>query len=265
MADLVLLETRGAVAVVTLNRPDAGNALDHAMLTELREVTERLVRTPELCGVLLTGAGKDFCRGGDLLEMRERLEDPSVDSAAYSDELTGLLSAAVRNLRALPCPVIGAVNGQAAGAGMSLALACDLRIVSRKAVFHFAYGAIGASTDGGMAWFLPRIVGYARALELLLEQPMIRPRAALDMGLVSAVTEPGELLDTALRRLEVLADAAPHSIRSAKRLLDSSLDSSLEEHLAEESGMFAAGAVSADLRTGIGALLAGGSPEFVGR
>ncbi|MFI2641583.1 enoyl-CoA hydratase/isomerase family protein [Streptomyces sp. NPDC018610] len=262
MGDLVLLEADGDIGVLTLNRPEAGNAMDHALLTELAAATSQLHGYK---GVLVTGAGKDFCRGGDLREMDRRLGDPSVDSRAYSHELTDLLGAAIRDIRALPCPVLAAVNGQAAGAGMSLALACDLRLASRRAAFHIAYGALGASTDGGMSWFLPRLVGHGRALELLLEQPVLRASRAAELGLVTEVVEPSELRAEALYRLRALSSAAPHTLRSAKRLLDTALHTSLEDHLAAEHELFADGAASADLRTGIGALLAGETPEFHGR
>ncbi|KOX06482.1 hypothetical protein ADK65_01755 [Streptomyces sp. NRRL B-1140] len=265
MDPLVLVEDIGKSgdnAILTLNRPDAGNAMNHALLTELAAKTKELSGRK---GVLVTGAGRDFSRGGDLREMNERLNDPAVDSRAYSYELTDLLAAAIRNIRALPCPVVAAVNGQAAGAGMSLALACDLRIASRRAALHIAYGALGASTDGGMSWFLPRLVGHGRAVELLLEQPILRAPRAAELGLVTEVVPPEELREHALRRLQTLSRVAPHTARSAKRLLDIALHTPLEEHLVAEHALFADGAVSADLRAGIGALLAGETPEFRGR
>lgn len=262
MGDLVLLEAEGDLGVLILNRPEVGNAMNHGLLTELAAATSQLHRFK---GVLITGAGRDFSRGGDLVEMNERLNDPSVDSRTYSHELTDLLSAAIHNIRALPCPVLAAVNGQAAGAGMSLALACDLRLAAHRAAFHIAYGTLGTSTDGGMSWFLPRLVGHGRALELLLEQPILRAPRAAELGLVTEVVESSDLRDEALHRLRALSAAAPHTLRSAKRLLDIALHTSLEDHLAAEHELFADGAASADLRTGIGALLAGETPEFHGR
>ncbi|MGW1528437.1 enoyl-CoA hydratase/isomerase family protein [Streptomyces sp. NPDC002159] len=262
MGELVLLETHEDIAVLTLNRPEAGNAINHALLTELAAAIRQLHGCK---GVLITGAGKDFSRGGDLHEMNQHLGDPAVDSRAYLRRLTDLLSAVIRDLRALPCPVIAAVNGQAAGAGMSLALACDLRLASRRAAFHIAYGALGASTDGGMSWFLPRLVGHGRALQLLLEQPILRAPRAAELGLVTEVVEPSDLHEEALHRLRVLSSAAPHTLRSAKRLLDTALHTSLEDQLATEHQLFVDGATSADFRTGIGALLAGETPEFQGR
>ncbi len=255
---------RDGIAVLTLNRPDHGNAMNTALLEQLLAATEELARDPALRGVLLTGAGKAFSLGGDIREYHRALSDDTFDAAAYGDRLTRLLKQTVLAIRAIPCPVLAAVNGQAAGAGFSLALACDLRLASRRASFHFAYGAIGASTDAGMAWFLPRAVGYARALELLLEQPVIRAPQAQQEGLVSAVLDPGELVEEGLRRLRDLAQAAPHAIRSAKHLLDRSLAMPLAEHLDLERADFAAAVASRDMRHGITSLLAGEWPEFRG-
>lgn len=261
----VRVRTQDRIAVLTLNRPAAGNAMNTGLLEELLAALEKLAADPELRGVLITGAGKAFSLGGDIREYRRMLSSDDFDSVAYGDRLTSLLAGVVRSVRGIGCPVLAAVNGQAAGAGFSLALACDFRLATRKASFHFAYGAIGASTDAGMAWFLPRIVGYPRALELLLEQPVLRAAQAQREGLVSAIVEPGELIETGLKRLRDLADAAPHSIRSAKRLLDRSLSSGLEECLEAERQDFAAGVASRDMRHGITALLDGEWPDFQGR
>lgn len=260
----VTLSEHGRLAVLTLNRPDAGNAMNAALLTELRTAVRELADRPRLRGVLVTGAGTAFSRGGDIREYHQALSSPAFDPAAYSHRLTSLLSDVVRAVRAIPCPVLAAVNGQAAGAGFALALACDLRLASRRASFHFAYGAIGASTDAGMAWFLPRVVGHARALELLLEQPVLRAARAEREGLVSSVVAPDELVEAGLARLRHLGQAAPHTIRSAKRLLDQSLSTSLADHLEHERRDFADGVASQDMRHGIASLLAGEWPEFHG-
>ncbi|WAP54869.1 enoyl-CoA hydratase/isomerase family protein [Streptomyces sp. S465] len=260
----VSVTMRDGIAVLLLNRPDYGNAMNTALLEELLAATEVLARDPALRGVLMSGAGKAFSLGGDIREFHQALSDDTFDATAYGDRLTHLLKRTVLAIRALPCPVLAAVNGQAAGAGFSLALACDLRLASRRASFHFAYGAIGASTDAGMAWFLPRAVGYARALELLLEQPVIRAPQALREGLVSAVVDPDELVEAGLRRLRELAQAAPHTIRSAKRLLDRSLSLPLADHLELERADFATGVASRDMRHGIASLLTGEWPEFRG-
>ncbi|MGK5546387.1 enoyl-CoA hydratase/isomerase family protein [Streptomyces sp. URMC 127] len=258
------VQTQDGIALLTLNRPATGNAMNAGLLTELRSALRELAAQTALRGVLITGAGKAFSLGGDVRAYHRALSSDSFDAAAYGDRLTSLLSDVVLTVRSIGCPVLAAVNGQAAGAGFSLALACDFRLASRRASFHFAYGAIGASTDAGMAWFLPRVVGYPRALSLLLEQPVLRAAQAQREGIVSAVVEPRELVGAGLARLRELADAAPHAVRSAKRLLDSSLSTGLAEHLELERRDFAEGVASQDMRHGVTALLDGEWPRFRG-
>ncbi|MBF6049872.1 enoyl-CoA hydratase [Streptomyces sp. NRRL B-1677] len=261
----VQVQTRDGIALLTLNRPATGNSMNAELLADLRSALRELAAQTALRGVLITGAGKAFSLGGDVRAYHRALSSDSFDAAAYGDRLTSLLSEVVLTVRSIGCPVLAAVNGQAAGAGFSLALACDLRLASRRASFHFAYGAIGASTDAGMAWFLPRVVGYPRALELLLEQPVLRAAQAQREGLVSAVVEPEELVGAGLARLRELAEAAPHAVRSAKRLLDRSLSTDLAEHLELERKDFAEGVASQDMRHGVTALLDGEWPRFQGR
>ncbi|WP_410586738.1 enoyl-CoA hydratase/isomerase family protein [Amycolatopsis sp. lyj-23] len=241
----VRCEELGDVTLVTLDRPDDGNALGADMVTELSRTTAALRATGRARAVVLTGAGRTFCTGADLAELaalgRRRATGELI-------ELTDALASVVRDLRALACPVIAAVNGVAAGAGFSLALACDLRLASDRSAFHFAYGALGSSTDGGMSWFLPRIVGTARALTLLLEQPVLRAPAARELELVSEVVPAADLLDVALRRGRALAQQATHTVRAAKSLLDLSACLSLESHLRAEHDEVVKGLMGADVR-----------------
>jgi enoyl-CoA hydratase/carnithine racemase len=256
---------QGDVAVLTLNRPEVDNAMNGALLHELADATQRLVAQRDLRGLVVAGAGRSFSRGGDLVEYREQLEEEGFDPVTHGNRSTAALASTIGNLRRIGCPVVAAVNGQAAGAGFSLALACDARVAARQAVFHFAYGMIGASPDGGMSWLLPRVVTPARALELLLEQPVLRAPRALEEGLVSEVVPADELLEASLRRVRRLGAIAPHSIRSVKRLLARSLDLPLEEHLELERAAFATGLATEDLRNGITALLSGDWPQFRNR
>ena len=160
--------------------------------------------------------------------------------------------------------MIAAVNGAAAGAGFSLALMCDLRIAAAEAVFVVAYGRIGASPDGGMTYFLPRVVGPARALQLAFEDPVIDANAALELGLVSQVVPGEELLDAAHAKAEELAQKAPHYMRMAKRLINESIEHSLTDHLQLERHGIADSMGTEDLRRGVTAFKAGESPEFKG-
>jgi len=175
------------------------------------------------------------------------------------------LHAAIVDLRRIPYPVIAAINGPAAGAGFSLALACDTRIASESAFLACAYGRIGASPDGGMTYFLPRVVGPSRALELLLEDPNLDAAAALEEGLVRKVVPAEELMDAARAKAEKLAAKAPYYVRMAKRLCGVSIENSLTEHLQLERHGIADSMATEDLRNGVEAFFGGGKPEFHGR
>jgi enoyl-CoA hydratase/carnithine racemase len=175
-----------------------------------------------------------------------------------------VLHQAIVDFRRIPYPVIGAVNGAAAGAGFSLALMCDLRLASEEAVFVVAYGRIGASPDGGMTYFLPRVVGPAKALELALNDPVIDPATALELGLVSEVAPAAELLGAARAKADELAAKAPHYVRMAKLLIGESLENSLADHLQLERHGIADSMATEDLRRGVTAFKAGETPEFTG-
>ena len=159
-----------------------------------------------LRALIVTGAGKAFCSGGDINGFKAGVEDDSIDLPAQVRRGAEALHTAIVDLRRIPYPVICAVNGPAAGAGFSLALACDIRIASEHAFLACAYGRIGASPDGGMTYFLPRVVGPSRALEILLEDPNMTAADALEEGLVSEVVAPDELMDAARAKAEKLAD-----------------------------------------------------------
>jgi enoyl-CoA hydratase/carnithine racemase len=161
--------------------------------------------------------------------------------------------------------VIAAVNGPAAGAGFSLALACDLRVASESAFFACAYGRIGASPDGGMTYFLPRVVGPSRALEILLEDPNISASDALAERLVSEVVPPEELLERAAAKAQRLASKAPYYTRMAKRLCGVSIENGLTEHLQLERHGIADSMATEDLRVGVTAFFSGEKAEFSGR
>jgi enoyl-CoA hydratase/carnithine racemase len=160
--------------------------------------------------------------------------------------------------------VIAAVNGPAAGAGFSLALACDLRIASEAAFFACAYGRIGASPDGGMTYFLPRTVGPGRALELLLEDPNMGAQEALAERIVAEVVPADDLMGAARAKAEKLARRAPYYVRMAKLLCGQSIENGLTEHLQLERHGIADSMATEDLRAGVAAFFAGDKPEFKG-
>ena len=232
----VLHELQGHLAVVTLNSADTGNALSIDMLHELREILLQ-VTASDAHAILLVGAGRNFSLGAD----RADLADFAKGSRESLGEAMTLLADVFRRIHETQVPTLAAVQGQAAGAGFSLALACDLRIAAESARFNFAYAALGASPDGGMTWLLPRIVGWARSQELLLEQPLIRSKQAMAEGLVNAVVPGDELLERARQFGKLLASQPTHSMRSVKELIRSSEGVSLGDHMKAENSLFIAG------------------------
>jgi enoyl-CoA hydratase/carnithine racemase len=259
------LEIDGKIGVLTLDRPDSFNAMSPEMILEMTVAFAWLADRSGLRGLILTGAGKAFCSGGDVNTFRQGVESEEIDLPSEVRRGAEALHQAIVDLRRIPFPVIAAVNGPAAGAGFSLALACDTRIASESAFFACAYGRIGASPDGGMTYFLPRVVGPSRALELLLEDPNMSPQDALAERLVTDVVAPEELMDKARERAEKLAAKAPYYVRMAKTLTGVSIENSLTEHLQLERHGIADSMATEDLRNGVATFFGGGTPEFHGR
>jgi enoyl-CoA hydratase/carnithine racemase len=263
--DTLRIEIRGSVGTLTLDRPDALNAMNPEMIAELPTAAAWLADRAPLRALIVTGNGRAFSAGGDVTWFRRGVDDESVDLPASVRHGADVLHQAIVDFRRIPYPVIAAVNGPAAGAGFSLALMCDLRIASADAFFAVAYGRIGAAPDGGMTYFLPRVVGPARALELLLDDPNLSAADALERGLVNEVVPAAELTDAAHRRAEELARKAPHYVRMCKRLIAQSLDNQLPEHLQAERHGIADSMATDDVRSGVRAFFAGEEPDFQGR
>ncbi len=190
----IRIEIDGEIGTLTLDRPDAFNAMSPEMIGELPVAFGWLADRAPLRALIITGAGKAFCAGGDVNWFRKGVEAEEIDLASEVRRGAETLHQAIIDLRRIPYPVIAAVNGPAAGAGFSLALACDTRIASETAFFACAYGRIGASPDGGMTYFLPRVVGPSRALEILLNDPNMSAHDALAERLVAEVVAPEELM-----------------------------------------------------------------------
>jgi 2-(1,2-epoxy-1,2-dihydrophenyl)acetyl-CoA isomerase len=259
------LEIDGEIGVLTLNRPDSLNAMSPELIYELTLASGWLADTAPLRGLIVTGAGdRAFSSGGDVNWFKGGLDDPELDLPANVRRGAEVLHQAIVDFRRIPYPVVAAVNGVAAGAGFSLALMCDVRIASTSAGFVCAYGRIGASPDGGMTYFLPRIVGPDKALQLLLNDPLLSPEAALELGLVHKVVAPEDLLTEAHAKAEKLATKAPHYVRMAKHLVGISLENSLTEHLQLERHGIADSMATEDLREGVGAFFEGREAKFTG-
>jgi 2-(1,2-epoxy-1,2-dihydrophenyl)acetyl-CoA isomerase len=264
--ETIRIEIDGEIGTLTLDRPDALNAMSPELIAEFTEAAAWLADRAPLRALIVTGAGdRAFCAGGDVNWFRRGVEDEDIDLPSSVRRGAEVLHQGIVDFQRIPYPVIAAVNGAAAGAGFSLALACDLRIASEDSAFVIAYGRIGASPDGGMTYFLPRVVGPAKAKQLLLEDPMISPADALELGLVSYVVPADRLMDEARAKAEELAAKAPHYIRMSKLLANTSLDNSLTEHLQIERHGIADSMATEDLRDGVTAFFAGEEPEFKGR
>jgi 2-(1,2-epoxy-1,2-dihydrophenyl)acetyl-CoA isomerase len=258
------IEVDGEVGTLTLNRPEALNAMSPDLIGELTVAAAWLADRAPIRALILTGAGRAFCSGGDVNWFKRGVSEECVDLPSEVRRGAELLHNAIVDIRRIPYPVIAAINGPAAGAGMSLALSADIRIASEDAFLAIAYGRIGAAPDGGMTYFLPRVVGPAKALELALNDPNLDANAALQAGLVSEVVPADELVPRARDKAEKLAAKAPYYVRTAKRLLHQSIENSINDHLQLERHGIADSMGTEDLRRGVTAFFAGEQPEFRG-
>ena len=259
MTDGLRVEVEGAVATLTLDRPEALNALTVPVKVALREALESIAVDRDVRAVILTGAGRAFCAGQDLAERDEP------DAAPLEVEVRERYNPIIRALRSMGQPVIAAVNGVAAGAGASLAFACDLRIASEEARFVLAFGRIGLVPDSGATWFLPRLVGPATAAELALVGDPVDAAEALRLGLVSRVVPGDQLMDVARALAERLAAGAPLALALTKGALQRSMTIDLEEALEGEAKLQGIAGASADHAEGLAAFREKRPPRFSGR
>lgn len=256
----VQVETHGAVALVRLNRPEHANTLNLQMAMDLLAAAMTCARNPAVRAVVLTGAGSHFCFGGDLRAVPAR--ELSLDD--HIRELTTYLHAAISHFVRMDAPVIAAVNGTAAGAGVGLVAMADLALAARGAKFNLAYTGVGLSPDAGTSFLLPRIVGLKRTMELLLLNRALSADEALSWGLVNEVVADGELLERAVELAERLARGPATAYGATKRLIAHSLGA-FESQMVLESETIAAQAASADAVEGVGAFLDKRKARFPGK
>ncbi len=253
----VNVESRGAVTVVTLNRPDTSNTLNLQVAMDLLAAAMTCGRNPAVRAVVLTGAGKNFCFGGDLRGMMAK--GKSAD--AYLTELTTYLHEAISHFVRMDAPIIAAVNGTAAGAGVGLVAMADLAVCAAGAKFNLAYTSVGLTPDASTSFLLPRAVGAKRAMELFLLNRALTADEALDWGLVNRVVPDAQLLTEAMKMGEQLAAGATRAFGRTKRLMASSLGA-LESQMVRESESIAAQAASPEGLEGIAAFLEKRKPSF---
>ena len=250
MDSTVLLEVHDRVATVTLSRPDSYNALTLEVARELLSAALRCEADREIRAVVLTGAGKHFCFGGDLRAMREQGDA----APGYLNELTTYLHAAISAFTRMRAPVIAAINGTAAGAGVGLMCAADLALCARGSRFSLAYTGVGLAPDGSVSFLLPRIVGRRRAMELLLLNRVLSAEEALAWGLVNQVLDDAELVTQSQALAAKLAAGPTEAFGATKRLMGAS-SPGLESQMALEGRTIAAMSSHPHGREGIAAFI----------
>jgi len=255
---LVEVDADSGVATVTLNRPAALNSLTVPMKQALLAAIRRLERDASVRAVVLTGAGRAFCAGQDL---RERLEP---GAAPLGVEVRQRYNPIIRAMRGLPKPIVGAINGVAAGAGASLAMACDIRVASDTATFSLAFGRVGLVPDSGATWFLPRLVGATRAAELALLNDPVSAVDAVRLGLVGRAVPAADLATEANAIAVRLAAGAPKAIALTKRALNASWDRDLDAALEYEAQLQDLAGRTRDHAEGLAAFTEKRPPRFTG-
>jgi 2-(1,2-epoxy-1,2-dihydrophenyl)acetyl-CoA isomerase len=238
--EAILYETRGPVAIITLNRPERLNAIGQAVREEVHQAVQAAHEDDAIRAAIITGAGKGFCSGADLSGAAARaagggaIAPPAPSQAEKMDEM-GWVGRWAKRFAYFDKPLIAAVNGVAAGAGMSMALACDVRVGSTNARFKTVFVERNLSPDSGMSYFLPRIVGYSRAADLVFSSRAVNAEEAYRIGLLDRVVEPDQLIDASVTLAQEMAQWPPLAIRMAKKVLQHNQDAELDEALRYES------------------------------
>jgi len=258
--DPVLLSITDGIARVTLNRPDAGNSVDLAMARRLVEVAIRCQTDASIRCVVLTGAGRLFCAGGDVVLFQS--SGGHVD--ALLNELAGTFHMALTRFAHMAKPMLVLVNGPAAGAGLSLAIGGDVVLCARSAHFTAAYGMLGLTPDGGMSWLLPRLVGLRKAQEIILTNRRIKADEAEAIGMVTRTVDDDALVAEGEKLAAQLCDAAVGAVGAARSLLRQSLESSFETQLEREIVAITRAGGSPECREGLAAYFAKRPPNYKG-
>jgi len=257
--ETLLYDIDGGVLTITLNRPESYNACNEQLTTDLQEALKNAERDAAVRAIVLTGAGKAFCSGQDLKEAPE----PGT-KRSLSDSLQRRYNPIIRKLTSMPKPIIAALNGVAAGAGCSLALACDLRVASENASLLQAFVNIGLVPDSGSSYFLARIVGYSRAFEIATLGEKIPAQRALELGLVNQVVPEGELMEAAYTIARRYAQGPTRAYGYIKKMLHRAGHSSLDEALDYEVFMQEAAGRTSDYTEGVQAFVEKRKAAFTG-
>ena len=261
--ETISVETADRICTITMNRPDVYNALNDALTFELQDALKNAARDANVSVVVLTGAGKAFCSGQDLGDLKTRYVPGYVPH--LGPDLHKRYNPIVKRIREMEKPVIAAVNGVAAGAGLSFALACDIRIASEKASFTEVFINVGLIPDSGSTWTLPRLVGLSKALELCLTGDKIDAAEALRIGLVNRVVPADELVAETNTLAARLAALPARGIALTKRLLNQSFDNTLDQQLEAEAFAQETAGLTEDHYEGVVAFIEKRKPGFNGK
>jgi 2-(1,2-epoxy-1,2-dihydrophenyl)acetyl-CoA isomerase len=256
----ILYDVADSVAVITFNRPEVRNAFNDQLAEEVQAALKKAERDDGVRCVVITGAGPGFCAGQDLAAVRERGEGLS-----FREHLLRTFNPIVAKLRSLEKPIVASVNGAAAGAGWGLALACDIRYASEAARFRMAFIGIGLVPDSGTSFFLPRIVGLGKALEIAYTNEVVDANTALSLGLVNRVLPADQLLPATLDLARKLAQGPTRGLGLTKRAMNHALNVDLEAALDYEAFLQDIAGRTTDHREGVQAFLEKRSPKFIGR
>ncbi len=259
----ILLSENNGTAVMTFNRPEVYNAMSEELMIAFQAATSALVKRTDIRVLILKGAGKAFLAGGDVGLFHARKDDPGL--AAAIKPMGDTLHDGIMAIRNMPFPVIAQIQGACAGAGVSVALACDFAIASDKASFNTAYTKIGLSPDGGSTWFLPRMIGIKQTTELIMLADTIDANTALQLGLVNRVVA-ADALETEVAALAArLGAGATRAFANAKKLLNQSFETPMRQHLDNEIALFAECVPTEDFKEGVTAFVEKRKPTFRGK
>jgi 2-(1,2-epoxy-1,2-dihydrophenyl)acetyl-CoA isomerase len=260
MSQSILVSVDAGVATLTFNRPHVFNAMDAEMMIQFRAAAERVERDPGVRALVLCGQGRAFVAGGDVALFHQHIEQLPEAIVRWGRDM----HFAILALRRMAKPVLASVHGACAGAGFSILCAADLAVAADNARFSLAYANIGASPDGGSSHFLPRLVGYKKAMELTLLSDLFDAPTAQQLGLVNWVVPGDQLAEETARLARRLATGPTYAHGEAKRLMNQSFERSIETQMEEELAAFARCAQTRDLAEGVAAFVKKRTPEFSG-
>lgn len=261
--EYIKYEKGDGIAKLTLNNPKGMNSVNIPMAREMYEALIDAQYDDAVRVVILTGCGRVYSAGGDIPEFKNQLDNDG--GPQFIKELTVIFHACITTVTRMPKPVIGSINGIAAGGGMGFALSPDLAIAGESAKFNMAYTGIAASPDGSTTWFLPRLIGTRRAMELAMLNRVLTAQEALDWGLVNKVVPDAELAEATDAMARCLAEGPTASYASVKKLVNQSMNTTIETQMEDESYHIAASAGREDFREGVEAFLGKRAPKFEGR